>query len=41
MTPLQIAQEVGEETGLPLMTHVDFPPPDRDDVLNYLRPGAC
>ena len=21
------------------MTHVDFPPPDRDDVLNYLRPG--
>ncbi len=39
MTPLQIAREVGEETGLPLMTHVDFPPPDRDDVLNYLRPG--
>ena len=39
MTPLQIAREVAEETGLPLMTHVDFPPPDRDEVLNFMRPG--
>ncbi len=39
MTPLQIAREVAEETQLPLMTHVDFPPPDRDDVLDFMRPG--
>ena len=39
ITPLQIAREVAEETGLPLMTHVDFPPPDRDEVLNFMRPG--
>jgi dihydroorotase len=39
LIPLQIAREVAEELKLPLMTHVDFPPPDRDDVLNILRPG--
>ena len=39
MIPLKIAREVAEETQLPLMTHVDFPPPDRDEVLNFMRPG--
>jgi len=39
LIPLQIAREVAEELQLPLMTHVDFPPPDRDDVLDMLRPG--
>ena len=39
LNPLHIAREVAEELKLPLMTHVDFPPPDRDDVLNILRPG--
>ena len=39
LIPLQIAREVAEETNLPLMTHVDFPPPDRDEVLDFMRPG--
>ncbi len=37
--PLHIAMEVAEELGLPLMTHVDFPPPSLAEVLAILRPG--
>ena len=37
--PLDIAMEVAEELELPLMAHLDFPPPGRRDVLSRLRRG--
>lgn len=37
--PLEMAIEVAEEVGLPVMAHLDFPPPARRDVLELLRPG--
>ena len=37
--PLDMALEVAEETGLPLMAHLDHPPPSRGEVMARLRPG--
>jgi dihydroorotase len=37
--PLDIALQVAEETGMPLMCHIDEPPPTYEDVINKLRPG--
>jgi dihydroorotase len=37
--PLDIALQVAEETGLPLMVHIDEPPPSYEQVLALLRPG--
>jgi dihydroorotase len=37
--PLDIALEVAEEVGLPLMAHLDDPPPSRKEVVSRLRPG--
>lgn len=37
--PLEMALEVGEETGLPVMVHIDHPPPSRREVLSLMRPG--
>lgn len=37
--PLDIAIEIAEELDLPVMAHIDFPPPSRDEVLSRLRPG--
>jgi dihydroorotase len=37
--PLDIALQVGEEAGMPLMCHIDFPPPSYEEVLERLRPG--
>ena len=37
--PLELAIEVAEELGLPVMAHIDFPPPSRKDMLDRLRPG--
>jgi dihydroorotase len=37
--PLNVALQVAEETGLPLMVHIDEPPPSYDDVVALLRPG--
>ncbi|MHB1104501.1 MAG: amidohydrolase/deacetylase family metallohydrolase [Devosia sp.] len=37
--PLDIAIEIADELGLPVMAHIDFPPPSRDEVLERLRPG--
>ena len=37
--PLAIALQVAEETGLPLMAHIDEPPPSYEAVLAMLRPG--
>ena len=39
IVPLDIALEVAEELGLPLMAHIDEPPPSYDEVLERLRPG--
>ena len=37
--PLDVALQVAEETGMPLMAHIDEPPPTYEDVINKLRPG--
>jgi dihydroorotase len=37
--PLEIALQVAEETGLPLMAHIDEPPPSYEEVIDRLRPG--
>jgi dihydroorotase len=37
--PLDIALQAASETGLPLMCHIDFPPPNYEEVLERLRPG--
>jgi dihydroorotase len=39
VAPLDMALEVAEETGLPVMAHLDHPPPSRLDVLSRLRRG--
>jgi dihydroorotase len=37
--PLHIALDVAEEAGLPVMAHLDNPPPARHEVVSRLRPG--
>jgi dihydroorotase len=37
--PLDIALQVAEEVGMPLMAHIDHPPPTYEEVLARLRPG--
>ena len=37
--PLDIALQVADEAGLPLMAHIDEPPPSYEAVLDRLRPG--
>ncbi|HQS16749.1 amidohydrolase/deacetylase family metallohydrolase [Reyranella sp.] len=37
--PLDIALDVAEEAGLPMMAHLDSPPPSRQEVVSRLRPG--
>ena len=39
IAPLDMALEVAEELDLPLMAHIDHPPPSRREVLDRLRPG--
>lgn len=39
VAPLNIALQVAEETGLPLMAHIDEPPPSYEEVIGMLRPG--
>jgi len=39
IAPLEMALEVAEEVGLPVMAHLDHPPPSRLDVLSRLRRG--
>src|SRR5215472_2306932 len=39
IAPLDIAIEVAEEVGLPVMAHLDHPPPSRLEVLSRLRRG--
>lgn len=37
--PLDIAIEAADALGLPVMAHLDHPPPSRMEVLSRLRPG--
>jgi dihydroorotase len=39
VAPLNIALQVAEETGMPLMAHIDEPPPSYEEVIGMLRPG--
>jgi dihydroorotase len=34
-----MALEVADEVGMPLMCHIDHPPPSYEDVVEALRPG--
>lgn len=37
--PLDMALQVANEVGMPLMCHIDHPPPSYEEVLDMLRPG--
>ena len=37
--PVDIAREVADDLGLPMMVHIDEPPPSLEEVLARLRPG--
>jgi dihydroorotase len=39
IVPLEIGLEVAEEIGMPLMAHIDHPPPSYEEVVARLRPG--
>jgi dihydroorotase len=39
VAPLNIALQVAEEIGMPLMAHIDEPPPSYEEVIGMLRPG--
>jgi dihydroorotase len=39
IAPLDIAIEVAQEVGLPVMAHLDHPPPSRLEVVSRLRSG--
>jgi len=39
VAPLDMALEVAEAVGLPVMCHLDFPPPSRLEVMSRLRKG--
>lgn len=36
---LKMALEVADHVGMPLMCHIDHPPPSYEDVIGLLRPG--
>jgi dihydroorotase len=37
--PLDIALQVADEVGMPVMAHIDEPPPSYEEVIARLRPG--
>jgi dihydroorotase len=39
VAPLDIALQAANEVGMPLMCHIDFPPPSYEEVVERLRPG--
>lgn len=39
VAPLDVALDAANEAGIPLMAHIDEPPPTYEDVLAKLRPG--
>jgi dihydroorotase len=39
VAPLDIALQAADQAALPLMCHIDFPPPSYEEVVERLRPG--
>ena len=39
VAPLNVALQVADEVGMPLMCHIDHPPPSYEEVIGMLRPG--
>ena len=39
IAPLEIALQVADEVGMPVMCHIDFPPPNYADTVAMLRQG--
>ena len=39
IVPLDVAEQVADQTGLPMMVHIDEPPPSYEAVIRRLRPG--
>jgi dihydroorotase len=39
MTPFEYALQTAEETGLPMMVHIDEPPPSYEELVARMRPG--
>ncbi len=39
IAPLELAMEVADQCGLPVMAHIDEPAPRYEDVVDLLRPG--
>jgi dihydroorotase len=39
LVPLQIARQVADRIDMPMMVHIDMPPPTLADVLALMRPG--
>jgi len=39
IAPLEAALQAADEAGLPVMCHIDFPPPNYADTVAMLRPG--
>ncbi len=39
MNPFGFAMQVAEEVGMPLMAHIDEPPPSYEELVDALRPG--
>ena len=39
MNPFSFAMQVAEEVGVPLMAHIDEPPPSYEELIDALRPG--
>ncbi|WP_406855834.1 amidohydrolase/deacetylase family metallohydrolase [Alsobacter sp. KACC 23698] len=39
LVPLQIARQVADRIRMPMMVHIDVPPPTLEDVLALMRPG--
>ena len=39
IVPLEMARQAAEELGMPLMVHIDEPPPTLEDVLQRMRQG--
>lgn len=38
-TPFEYALQVAEQVGMPMMVHIDEPPPSYEEVVERLRPG--
>ena len=39
MSPFQYALQTAEEVGMPMMVHIDEPPPSYEEVIAAMRPG--